>query len=197
LRQNSEHCHCAEEGILPASYLGVWHEQAYGFRSVSLRYFNATGADLQAEIGEDPGTSRLIPRALETAAGRCSELVIYGNNYPTRDGTAIRDYVHVEDIVEAHLIALNYLRAGGQSAVLNLGTGTGYSVSEIVKAVEIITGENIRKRFAPRRLGDPPELVADPTKANAVLGWRPTRSDLKTILQSAWDWHTKSGAPPV
>ena len=168
------------------------YERAYGFRSVSLRYFNAAGADEDNEIGENPQRSRLIPRAVEAAAGRTSELVIYGSDYPTRDGTAVRDYVHVQDIVDAHLGALAYLHAGGRTTACNLGTGTGYSVKEILQAVEAIAGNEIPKKLAPRRPGDPPELIADPRRANHLFGWRPTRSDLDTMLRSAWNWHAKA-----
>ena len=165
------------------------YDGAYGFRSVSLRYFNAAGADLEGEIGEWPRVqTRLIPRVLQAAMGRLPEIVIYGESHPTRDGTAVRDYVHVEDIVDAHLAALDYLAAGGPTNVLNLGTGAGHSVREIVAAVERITGRAVPRRFAPPRPGDPPELVADIAKAAVLLGWRPTRSDLATIIGSAWSW---------
>jgi UDP-glucose-4-epimerase GalE len=165
------------------------YDGAYGFRSVSLRYFNAAGADLEGEIGEWPRVqTRLIPRVLQAAMGRLPEIVIYGDSHPTRDGTAVRDYVHVEDIVDAHIAALDHLAAGGPTTVLNLGTGAGHSVREIVAAVERITGRAVPRRFAPPRPGDPPELVADIGRAAALLGWRPTRSDLATIIGSAWSW---------
>jgi UDP-glucose 4-epimerase len=116
--------------------------------------------------------------------------VIYGNDYPTRDGTAVRDYIHVQDIVDAHLNALDHLRAGGGSSAINLGTGIGHSVKQVVHAVEGIVAKEVRIRLAPRRPGDPPELVADPKRANDLLGWRPTRSELEVIIHSAWKWHS-------
>jgi UDP-glucose-4-epimerase GalE len=171
------------------------YDRAYGFRSMSLRYFNAAGADLEGEIGETPRVqTRLIPRVLQAAMGRLPEIVIFGDSHPTRDGTAVRDYVHVEDIVDAHLAALDYLAAGGSTTVLNLGTGTGHSVREIVAAVERITGRAVPRRFAPPRPGDPPELVADVRGAAELLGWRPTRSDLPTIIGSAWSWQQRISA---
>jgi UDP-glucose-4-epimerase GalE len=171
------------------------YDRAYGFRSVSLRYFNAAGADLEGELGEWPRIqTRLIPRVLQAAMGLLPEIVIYGQSHPTRDGTAVRDYVHVEDVVQAHLQALDYLAAGGSSTQVNLGTGTGHSVREIVVAAERIAGRSIPRRFAPPRPGDPPELVADVRKASQLLGWRPTRSDLDTIMRSAWSWQRKISA---
>lgn len=171
------------------------YDKAYGFRSVALRYFNAAGADLEGEIGEWPRTqTRLIPRVLRAAMGVVPELVIYGGNHATRDGTAVRDYVHVEDIVEAHVKALDYLARGGSSTAINLGTGTGHSVREIVAAAERITGRTVPTRVAPARPGDPPELVADIGKAAERLNWRPDRSDLGTIIGSAWSWQQKISA---
>jgi UDP-arabinose 4-epimerase len=165
------------------------YDRAYGLRSVSLRYFNAAGADPEGEIGEWPRRqTRLIPRVIEAAMGSAPDLVIYGDDYPTRDGTAVRDYVHVEDIVEAHLRALDYLGAGGETVALNLGTGEGRSVREVLAAAEEVTGRQIPHRVAPRRAGDPPELVADPRRAAELLGWRPVRSELGDIVGSAWRW---------
>ncbi len=170
-------------------------EPAYGLRSVSLRYFNAAGADLQSEIGEWPRSqTRLIPRVIEAALGLRPEVAIFGDDYRTRDGTAVRDYVHVEDVVDAHLSALDYLDGGGASAVVNLGAGVGHSVREIIAAVEQITGRKIRTKIAPRRPGDPPELVADIGRASALLNWRPSRSGLGTIIGSALAWQRKRSA---
>lgn len=171
------------------------YDRAYGLRSVSLRYFNAAGADLEGEIGEWPRVqTRLIPRALQAALGVIPELLVHGDTHPTRDGTAVRDYVHVEDIAEAHLRALDYLDAGGASTVLNLGSAAGHSVREIIAAAEAITGRAVPRRTAPPRPGDPPELVADTGRAAQLLGWSPTRSDLGTIIASAWSWQRKISA---
>jgi UDP-glucose-4-epimerase GalE len=161
---------------------------AYGFRFLSLRYFNAAGADESGEIGEchEPET-HLIPLALRAAAGQNAELVIHGDNYATPDGTCVRDYVHVTDIAEAHVLGLEYLAAGGASEFLNLGSGRGHSVREVVAAVEAVTGQRLTQRIGPRRAGDPPVLVADSTKAMQILGWQPKRS-LEQMVSSAWAW---------
>jgi len=167
-----------------------WYEGAYGLRSVSLRYFNAAGADADGEIGElhEPET-HLIPLVLQTALGQRPHIDIYGTDYPTADGTAIRDYIHVEDLAEAHLRALEQLCAGGESAALNLGTGRGHSVREVIAAAESACGRAIPWREVNRRPGDPPVLVADPTRAAGRLGWRAQRSDLRTIIGTAFAWH--------
>ncbi|HXZ81560.1 MAG TPA: UDP-glucose 4-epimerase GalE [Terriglobales bacterium] len=170
---------------------------AYGMRSVSLRYFNAAGADDSGEIGEahDPET-HLIPRVLLAAAGKLDHLEIFGSDYPTPDGTCIRDYVHVSDLAEAHVLALEYLEGGGLSTALNLGTGTGHSNLEVVRMVEKITGKRVPLRMVPRRAGDPPVLVADPAKAKQVLGWTASRS-LSDIVSSAWKWMQSSSSRNV
>ncbi|HEV2349083.1 MAG TPA: UDP-glucose 4-epimerase GalE [Terriglobia bacterium] len=168
-----------------------WYGAAYGLRSVALRYFNAAGADPQGEIGEghDPET-HLIPLVIQATLGQRPYVEVYGTDYPTPDGTAIRDYIHVTDLAEAHVLALRYLMGGGESAVLNLGTGRGYSVREVIAAVErCSSGRKVPFRDAPRRQGDPPALVADPGRAGIVLGWRPKHSSLDTIVQTAWKWH--------
>jgi UDP-glucose 4-epimerase len=164
------------------------YSAAYDLEFVSLRYFNAAGADESAEIGElhEPET-HLIPSALEAAAGIRDEIEIYGENYPTPDGTCIRDYVHVNDLADAHVLALEYLAAGGKSTALNLGTGNGSSVLEIVGMVEQITGRKPARRVQDRRPGDPPVLVADATKARELLNWRPSRN-LQDIVATAWSW---------
>ena len=164
--------------------------RAYGLRYVSLRYFNAAGADHRAGIGEDhrPET-HLIPLILDVALGRRKEIEIFGTDYKTRDGTCIRDYIHVSDLAEAHLLALNYLREGGDSDAFNLGTGKGYSVKEVVEATRRITGREIKVRIAPRREGDPPVLIADPSKAWEVLNWRQRYTEIGEIIESAWEWH--------
>lgn len=167
-----------------------WYGRAYGLRSVVLRYFNAAGADPEGEIGEwhEPET-HLVPLVLQAALGQRSRIDIYGTDYPTPDGTAIRDYVHVHDLARAHLQALEHLRAGGESMALNLGTGRGYSVREVVAAAEAVSGRRVPWRDAARRPGDPPALVADPRLAAELLDWRAQLSDLETIIRTAFAWH--------
>jgi UDP-glucose-4-epimerase GalE len=169
-----------------------WYGEAYGLRSVSLRYFNAAGADPDGEVGErhEPET-HLVPLVLEAALGDRPQIDIYGTDYPTPDGTAIRDYIHVQDLAEAHLRALEHLRAGRQSAALNLGTGRGHSVREVIRTAEAVSGKSIPCRETARRPGDPPALVADPSLAAELLGWRAEVSDLDTIVRTALAWHVK------
>lgn len=154
---------------------------------VVLRYFNAAGADESGEIGEahDP-EPHLIPRVLDSLCDG-QEVDVYGTDYPTPDGTCVRDYVHVSDIAEAHLLALQYLRADGESTAVNLGTGRGYSVKEIIQEVERVTCRSVLTRSCPRRAGDPPSLFADSTRAGQLLGWKPKRS-LSDIVETAWKW---------
>jgi UDP-arabinose 4-epimerase len=173
------------------------YERAHGTRYCALRYFNAAGADPDGEIGEahSPET-HLLPLAVEAALGRRPYVEVLGTDYPTPDGTAIRDYIHVTDLAEAHVRALTHLLAGGSSACVNLGTGSGQSVREVVEAVQAVTRCVVRTRNAPRRPGDPPALVADPTRAGAMLGWQPQISDLETIVATAARWHA-SRKPPV
>jgi UDP-glucose-4-epimerase GalE len=164
------------------------YKTAYGLRYVAFRYFNASGADDSGEIGEihDPET-HLVPRILQVAAGMIPEIEIFGTDYATPDGTCIRDYIHVSDLAEAHVLGLEYLERGGDSTAMNLGTGTGHSVNEVVAAVEKIVGRTVNKKFGPRRPGDPPSLVADPSKAQATLKWKASRN-LNQIVSSAWTW---------
>jgi UDP-arabinose 4-epimerase len=164
--------------------------QAYGIQSVALRYFNAAGADLDREIGEDhdPET-HLIPSVIQAALNSRPHVSIFGTDYDTADGTAVRDYTHVADLADAHVLALRYLLRGGASTAVNLGSGTGYSVRQVISAVERISGREVPTKECPRRLGDPPTLIADPGKAAVVLDWSPRRSDLDTIVASAWNWH--------
>jgi UDP-glucose 4-epimerase len=171
-----------------------WYGVAYGFRGVALRYFNAAGADLAGELGEehDP-ESHLIPLVVKAALGQRPEVEIYGTDYPTPDGTAIRDYIHVVDLADAHVRALEYLADGGESTELNLGTGEGHSVSEVVAGVGKLCDGRVPAKGAPRRAGDPAELVADPARARQVLDWHPQYSDLDTIIQTAWKWHSSKG----
>ena len=165
---------------------------AHGLNWVSLRYFNAAGSDPEGETGElhDPET-HLIPRMFMAAAGQIPELELFGNDYPTPDGTCIRDYIHVEDLSSAHRLALEYLAAGGESGAFNLGTGRGTSVKEALDAATRACGRQVPFRLAPRRPGDPAELVADPSKARAVLGWTPVHSDLDEIMRTAWAWFSR------
>jgi UDP-glucose-4-epimerase GalE len=164
------------------------YDYAYGLRFASLRYFNAAGADESGEIGElhDPET-HLIPLALRAAAGKGTELQIYGSDYATPDGTCVRDYIHVNDLAEAHVKALRKLEAGGNSIAVNLGTGKGHSVNEVISTVEEVTNKPVPRRVGARRAGDPPILVADPSCAQRLLDWQATRS-LRDIVSTAWKW---------
>jgi UDP-glucose-4-epimerase GalE len=168
------------------------YDELHRLEWVSLRYFNAAGADLDGELGEDhePET-HLIPLALAGALGQRSGIEIYGNDYPTPDGTPVRDYVHVADLADAHVRALAYLTSGGPSRAFNLGTGCGYSVLEVLAAIAQVCGRSVPMVEAPRRPGDSPILVADATDATNVLGWQPRRSDLDTIIRSALDWQRR------
>lgn len=168
------------------------YARAYGFRYVSLRYFNAAGADESGEIGElhDPET-HLIPLALRAAAGKGPELRVFGGDYPTPDGTCIRDYVHVNDLASAHGKALEYLASGGASFAANLGTGIGASINQVISAVEDVTGRQVPRQIVPRRPGDPPALVANPAKARALLEWKASRG-LIDVVGTAWNWMRRS-----
>jgi UDP-arabinose 4-epimerase len=180
------------EGKLMVERALHWLGAAHGLTHVALRYFNAAGADPDGEAGEEhePET-HLIPLILQTALKRRKRIDIYGTDYPTPDGTAVRDYIHVQDLAEAHVKALQYLDAGGASVALNLGTGTGHSVRETIAAAERVTGLAIAKQETPRRPGDPPMLVADPSRAREVLGWQARISDMDSILATAWAWHNR------
>lgn len=168
------------------------YASAYGLKYAVLRYFNAAGADPQGEAGEchEPET-HLIPLALEAASGQ-RQLTVFGTDYPTTDGTCIRDYIHVIDLVEAHVAALDRLIGGGSSVTLNLGTGQGVSIGQVLTSVERITGSKVPRSVGERRTGDPAELVADPSLACAVLAWSPRRSDIDSIVDSAWRWHQRN-----
>ena len=164
------------------------YDRAYGLRAVALRYFNAAGAT--PTRGEDHALeTHLIPNVLAAARGTAPGVVVYGRDHPTPDGTCIRDFVHVSDLAEAHLLALDHLRAGGGSEQLNLGNGKGASVLEVIEVARRVTGRPIPSRFMCARPGDPPSLVADAARAQTLLGWRPARPDLGTIVESAWAWH--------
>ena len=170
-----------------------WCDGAYGIRYAALRYFNAAGSDTEAGIGEDHNPeSHLIPLVMKTALGQRDHIGIFGDHYPTADGTCIRDYIHVQDLAEAHLAALEYLEKGGHSDVFNLGNGTGYSVNEIIETARRVTGREIKAVVEPNRPGDPSVLIASNHKAREVLRWQPTRG-LEQIISDAWIWH--SGHP--
>ncbi len=168
-----------------------WFGEAYGIRWAALRFFNASGADPEGEIGEshDPET-HLIPVVIEAALETRPHVKIFGTDYSTRDGTAVRDYVHVADLATAHLLALKHLMDDGAPGAFNLGTGRGHSVREVIASVERISGLKVAVREEGRRPGDPPELIADPSRAAAILGWRPQFQDLDKIVQTAWKWHS-------
>jgi UDP-glucose 4-epimerase len=163
---------------------------------VPLRYFNAAGADPQARLGprHDPLT-HLIPLVLRAAAGVNPNIKIFGHDYPTPDGTAVRDYIHVSDLCEAHLAAIDYLAKGGETRAFNLGVGRGYSVQEVVDAVRRVTGREFEVISEGRRPGDPAKLVADPSLANTTLGWKARYGDIDTIVQHAWAWQLKTMGP--
>lgn len=167
-----------------------WCDNAYGMKFVALRYFNVAGAKADSSIGEDhdPET-HLVPIILQVALGQRKELAIFGDDYDTPDGTCIRDYVHVEDLIAAHILALEYLKAGNESNIFNLGSNNGYSVKEMLEAAREVTQKEIPAKVAPRRAGDPGTLVASSEKAKSVLGWEPEYTDVKKIIETAWNWH--------
>ncbi|HET9699444.1 MAG TPA: UDP-glucose 4-epimerase GalE [Burkholderiales bacterium] len=166
--------------------------RAYGLRAACLRYFNAAGADPEGELGErhDPET-HLIPLVLQAASGRRPHIGVFGDDYPTPDGTCVRDYIHIVDLCEAHLLALDRLMAEERSLAFNLGNGTGFSVREVIEAARRVTGRPIAVTVSPRRAGDPAQLVADSARARAGLGWTPRYADLETIIDHAWSWEQK------
>lgn len=167
-----------------------WCDKAYGMKYVALRYFNVAGAKEDGSIGEDHNPeTHLIPIVLQVALGKREFITIYGEDYDTEDGTCIRDYVHVEDLIEAHILALKYLMNGGESNIFNLGSSQGFSVKEIVDCVRKVTGLSIPAKIGERRAGDPAKLVASSEKAREVLGWNPTRTNIEKIIEDAWRWH--------
>lgn len=167
-----------------------WCDNAYGMKYVALRYFNVAGAKADASIGEDhdPET-HLVPIILQVALGQRDSLKIFGDDYATPDGTCIRDYVQVEDLIAAHILALEYLKAGNPSDAFNLGSNDGYSVKEMLEAARAVTGKEIPAEVVPRRAGDPAQLVAASEKARNILGWKPAYTDIKDIIRTAWNWH--------
>ena len=167
-----------------------WANEAHGIRFVSLRYFNVAGASNDGSIGEDHRTeTHLIPLVLQTAQGKRESITIFGDDYDTADGTCIRDYIHVMDLVDAHISALDYLMEGNESNTFNLGSSTGYSVKEIIDAAREVTGLPVNVLLGERRAGDPGVLIASSDKAKGILKWEPKHSDISRIIRSAWNWH--------
>ncbi len=168
-------------------------DAAHGLKFIALRYFNAAGADDSAEIGElhDPET-HLIPNLFRAALGQIEHIQLFGTDYPTKDGTCIRDYIHVNDLAQAHLLALDALLAGGKSNIYNLGNNNGFSVREVIEKTQSVIGKPIPVRDSPRRAGDPAVLVASAEKIKKELGWRPSYDSLETIIDTAWRWHLKN-----
>lgn len=166
------------------------YDRSYNFRFVALRYFNAAGATTERGERHAPET-HLIPLVLKAARGKSKHVTVFGNDYPTKDGTCVRDYIHVSDLAEAHALSLDYLRAGNPSTAINLGNGQGYSVLEVIEAARIVTGRDIRIDMKGRRAGDPSHLVADAAKARSVLGWEPRYADLTSMIRSAWEWSNR------
>lgn len=167
-----------------------WCSGAYGMKYVALRYFNVAGARPTGEVGEDHSPeTHLIPLVLQVALGQREFISVFGNDYETPDGTCIRDYVHVEDLIAAHILALNYLENGGDSNVFNLGSSQGFSVLEIIETARKVTGHAIPEKMVPRRSGDPAKLIASSEKAKQVLGWSPNRTKIEQIIADAWSWH--------
>lgn len=166
------------------------YSNAYGLKYIALRYFNACGADIAGDIGEDHNPeSHLVPLVLEAALGKRESIKIFGDDYKTIDGTCIRDYIHVNDLASAHILALESLYDGAASDVFNLGNGNGFSVKEIINAAELATGLNIKREITTRRAGDPAILIASSDKIKSKLGWKPEFLDIKKIIETAWQWH--------
>lgn len=170
------------------------YDKAYDFKSVRLRYFNASGADVDGEIGEahNPET-HLIPLVIEAVMGKREDIKIFGTDYETPDGTCVRDYIHVTDLAEAHILALKYLLDGGESDDFNLGNGVGFSVREVIEAVKKVTGKEFKITEVERREGDPAVLVASSEKIKDKLNWKPLFTDIEEIVKTAWNWHQKRG----
>ena len=167
-----------------------WVSRADGVRYVSLRYFNAAGALPDGSIGEDHATeTHLIPLILQVPTGRRDHITVFGDDYPTPDGTCLRDYIHVVDLADAHVLALEYLRKGGASDIFNLGNGQGFSVKEMIAAAEKATGRSIKVEIGARRAGDPAQLIASSEKVRSVLGWKPQFTDVEQVIGTAWRWH--------
>lgn len=167
-----------------------WFDEVHGIRFVSLRYFNAAGASEKYGEVHDPET-HLIPLVLQVALGQRPSIQIAGDDYPTPDGSAVRDYVHVQDLADAHILALGWLSTGGESRIFNLGNGLGFSVKEVIETARKVTGHEISAQVGPRRAGDPPALVASSEEITKTLGWKPNYPALDQIIQTAWDWHRR------
>ena len=176
---------CYGETKLAMEKMMAWTSRAHGLRYVDLRYFNACGAHPSGLIGE----AHVIPVILQVPNGKRAKISIFGDDYPTKDGTCVRDYIHVSDLAQAHILALDYLLAGGENNVFNLGNGVGFTVKEVIDVARSVTGHPIPAETCPRRAGDPAQLVASSDKARTVLGWQPKYADLETIIGSAWAWH--------
>ncbi len=167
-----------------------WTGLAHGLRFVSLRYFNACGAHMSGGIGEAPKPgSHLIPLILQVPLKKREAISIFGDDYDTKDGTCVRDYIHVTDLAQAHILAVKYLMEGGESDIFNLGNGVGFTVKEVVETARKVTGDPIKAVISPRRAGDPARLIASSEKAKRVLGWKPEHADLEEIIATAWKWH--------
>lgn len=167
-----------------------WADVAYGIKFVSLRYFNACGAHESGRIGEDHNPeSHLIPLILQVPNGKREAISVFGDDYPTKDGTCVRDYIHVTDLAQAHILAVKYLRDGRESDIFNLGNGVGFTVNEVIDTARIVTQDDIPAVIAQRRAGDPAQLIASSAKARETLGWNPEHDSLEEIIASAWKWH--------
>lgn len=181
---------CYGETKLSMEKMMSWVSKAHGLRFVALRYFNACGAHKSGTIGEahNPET-HLVPLILQVPNGQRAKISIFGDDYDTKDGTCIRDYIHVTDLAQAHILALDYLMNGGENNVFNLGNGVGFTVKEVIDCARRVTGHPIPAEISPRRAGDPAQLIASSEKAKDVLGWKPQFADLDTIISTAWAWH--------
>lgn len=178
------------ETKLAVEKLFEWAEDAHGIRHISLRYFNACGADESGNLGEAHSPeSHLIPLILQVPNGIRESISVFGYDYDTKDGTCVRDYIHVTDLADAHILAVEYLQEGGKSEIFNLGNGVGFTVREVIEGARRVTGHPIPEELAPRRSGDPARLVASSSKARTILGWKPRHADLDEIISSAWRWH--------
>lgn len=168
-----------------------WTSKAHNLRYVSLRYFNACGAHESGKIGEAHNPeSHLIPLILQVPNGQRESIAIFGEDYDTKDGTCVRDYIHVTDLAQAHILAVKYLAEGGESNIFNLGNGIGFTVKEVIDSARKVTGHEIKAVVSPRRAGDPAQLIASSDKARTILGWKPEHADLEEIIESAWNWHS-------
>lgn len=186
----TEPTNCYGETKLSMEKMFKWTARAHGLRYVSLRYFNACGAHVSGKIGEAHNPeSHLIPLILQVPNGQREFISIFGDDYDTKDGTCIRDYIHVTDLAQVHILAMDYLMDGGESNIFNLGNGVGFTVKEVIDTAREVTGHPIPAKVTPRRAGDPAQLIASSDKARAVLGWNPQHADLKEIIGSAWNWH--------